>query len=97
NSNWEEKVSAIGGQLRKELAPCRDFSYVADVRVLGAIGVVELNDAVDSARLMPFFIEQGVWVRPFGKIVYLMPPYIITPAELTCLTTAVVKAVATLK
>lgn len=97
NSNWEEKVSAIGEQLRKELAPCRDFSYVADVRVLGAIGVVELNDAVDSARLMPLFIEQGVWVRPFGKIVYLMPPYIITPAELTCLTAAVVKAVATLK
>lgn len=97
NSNWEEKVAAISAQLRKELAPCKDFSFVADVRVLGAIGVVELNDAVDTARLMPFFIEQGVWIRPFGKIIYLMPPYIIESEQLSRLTAAVNKAVATLK
>jgi adenosylmethionine---8-amino-7-oxononanoate aminotransferase len=96
NSNWQEQVASISRQLCEELAPCKEFSYVAEVRVLGAIGVVELHDYVDNTRLMPLFIEQGVWVRPFGKIIYLMPPYIISSEQLSQLTSAVVKVIATL-
>ena len=82
--------------MREELAPCKDFSYVADVRVLGAIGVVELENAVDTSQLMPLFVELGVWIRPFGNIIYLMPPFIIGQDELSKLTSAVLKVVATL-
>src|SRR5690606_31908016 len=77
NSNWQSTVSNISKQMLEELTPCRDFSYVVDVRVLGAIGVVELQDSVDTSKLMPLFIEQGVWIRPFGKIIYLMPSFVI--------------------
>jgi len=96
NSNWQEKVTRISQQLREELAPCKEFSFVEDVRVLGAIGVVELNSEVDTKLLMPLFIEQGVWIRPFGKIIYLMPPFIIESDQLSRLTSAVLKAVSTL-
>jgi len=96
NSDWENTVAAIGQQMREELAPCKDFSYVADVRVLGAIGVVELENAVDTSQLMPLFVELGVWIRPFGNIIYLMPPFIISKDDLSKLTSAVLKVVATL-
>ncbi len=96
NSNWKEKVAAINRQLSIELAPCKEFSFVEDVRVLGAIGVVELNSDVDLKKLVSQFIELGVWIRPFGKIIYLMPPYIIDNERLSLLTSAVLKAVATL-
>src|SRR5690606_28579181 len=96
NSNWQERVTAIEQQLRDELAPCKEFSYVKAVRTLGAIGVVELNEAVTSSALVSLFVEQGVWVRPFGNIIYLMPPFIITPEQLSQLTSAVLKVVATL-
>lgn len=96
NSNWQTTVASIGQQMREELAPCKDFSYVGDVRVLGAIGVVELENAVDTSKLMPLFIELGVWIRPFGNIIYLMPPFIISKDELSKLTSAVLKVVATL-
>jgi adenosylmethionine-8-amino-7-oxononanoate aminotransferase len=96
NSDWQTAVTAIGQQMREELAPCKEFSYVTDVRMLGAIGVVELENAVDTSKLMPLFIEQGVWVRPFGNIIYLMPPFIISKDELSKLTSAVIKVVAKL-
>ncbi len=94
NSNWQEKVAAISQQLREELAPCKEFSYVTDVRVLGAIGVVELADDIDTSKLLPLFEEHGVWIRPFGKIVYLMPPFVINSEQLSRLTSAVLKVVA---
>jgi len=96
NSDWQTTVAAIGQQMREELAPCNDFSYVSDVRVLGAIGVVELENAVDTSKLMPLFVELGVWIRPFGNIIYLMPPFIIGKDQLSKLTSAVLKVVATL-
>lgn len=96
NSDWQTTVARIEQQMKTELLPCKDFSYVKDVRTLGAIGVIELNSAVDSSQLVPLFVAQGVWVRPFGNIIYLMPPFIIATEELSRLTSAVLKVVSTL-
>lgn len=88
-SDWQKKVLAIEEQLIEDLAPCQDLSNVKEVRCLGAIGVVEVNEPVDMAIIQKQFVDKGVWVRPFGKNVYLMPPFIITKEELTKLCTAV--------
>jgi adenosylmethionine-8-amino-7-oxononanoate aminotransferase len=88
-NDWSDKVSAIASQLQHELAACAAIPGVAHVRSLGAIGVVELTKAVDMAQIQPAFVRNGVWIRPFGKLVYIMPPYIITPAELSRLTGAI--------
>jgi len=89
SSPWEETIARIENQLRSELIPCQELSIVADVRVKGAIGVVELKETLDMKKLQAEFVKEGVWIRPFNKLVYIMPPYIIKEGELTHLTEAI--------
>jgi len=89
DSPWQQNIANVEQGLVKGLAPCLQLESVKDVRVLGAIGVVELHQAVDMKTIQPMFVDAGVWIRPFGKLVYLMPPYIINDAELGILTAAV--------
>ncbi len=92
-SNWQNKIADIEQQLRCELEPAQNADSVADVRVLGAIGVLEMRAPVDMASLQKFFLDQGVWIRPFSKLIYLMPPYTICSKDLSRLTGALLKAV----
>ncbi len=92
--DWRSTIRAIETHLKAELEPCRSLAAVKDVRVLGAIGVVELHDPVDMSAIQPRFVESGVWLRPFGRLIYTMPPYIIQPTELTTITRAIYQIVA---
>lgn len=96
DGQWRGRVAAIEAQLARELEPCRGLPAVADVRVLGAIGVVELERPVDMARVQPAFVERGVWIRPFGPLVYTMPPFITTAEDLTRITDAIREVVTSL-
>ncbi len=91
-SNWQNKVRRIEAQLLEELKPATKLKNVADVRVLGAIGVIEMTQPVDMKKLQAFFVQEGVWVRPFGRLLYIMPPYIISSQDLQCVTTTLVQA-----
>jgi adenosylmethionine-8-amino-7-oxononanoate aminotransferase len=93
-SGWQQKVEDIEKQLLRGLEPCRRLEQVADVRCLGAIGVVELHQPVNMASIQERFVERGVWVRPFGKLVYVMPPYCIESDDLDQLCRALVEVVA---
>jgi adenosylmethionine-8-amino-7-oxononanoate aminotransferase len=88
-----EQVAGIAAQLVEALVPCRGLPGVHDVRCKGAIGVVQLDRVPDLDALRHRFVEAGVWVRPFGDVVYLMPPFVIDSDELAGLTDAVIRVV----
>ncbi len=90
---WQERIANIERQLRTELSQASSFKGVKDVRVLGGIGVIETRTTVNMARMQQRFVEEGVWIRPFGRLCYLMPPYIIQEEELSHLTHSLVKIV----
>lgn len=91
-SNWCSNINRIEKILNEGLAPCRNLPGIADVRVLGAIGVVEMNEPVDVASIQEKLVAQGVWLRPFGRLVYTMPSYIISSEQLKVITSAIYEA-----
>ena len=93
--NWQQRVADINDQLQ-QLHQCMELKDVADVRTLGAIGVVELSDevgSIDVATIQAYFVEKGVWIRPFGKLIYLMPPYISDENSIKTLCNAIYSAI----
>jgi adenosylmethionine-8-amino-7-oxononanoate aminotransferase len=91
---WRERVAAIESALRSGLEPARDLPGVADVRVLGAIGVIETTEPIDVAKVQSAVLDRGVWLRPFGRLLYAMPPYVIGSDDLSAVTAAMVAAAA---
>jgi len=85
STNWQARISDIEQQLKSGLAPAKDFDNVTDVRCLGAVGVIETKKPVDVAQIQKQFVAEGIWVRPFGTRVYVMPPYIISKSDLDTL------------
>lgn len=87
--DWQTRVKTISQQLLAGLAPCRELGLVKDVRVLGAIGVVELFEPVEMKQIQPMLVDAGIWLRPFGRLLYTMPPYVISEEQLAFLCRAV--------
>jgi adenosylmethionine-8-amino-7-oxononanoate aminotransferase len=92
-SPWQERIAAMSRAFQRHLSPCMDWDGVAEVRIKGGIGVLELKQAVNMVTITKRFVDKGVWIRPFGKLVYVMPPYIINDEELKLLLTAMTEAV----
>ncbi|GAB1265093.1 adenosylmethionine--8-amino-7-oxononanoate transaminase [Aurantivibrio infirmus] len=93
SSSWQNRVLEIEKKLSTLLAPCRAFDSVAEVRALAGIAVVEFHEAINIERFQSACVEQGVWIRPFGKLAYVMPPYIITDSELETVAVAIINAI----
>ena len=87
SSDWQGQVASIENALKEDLFELKTHREVKDVRVLGAIGVVQLVENIDIEKIIPQFIKKGVWIRPFKDLVYVMPPYVISKEELSTLTT----------
>ncbi len=89
SNDWEQRILEIASLLKSELEVYRDNKSVKDVRVLGAIGVVETHDIIDVAKAQKIFVDNGVWIRPFGHLIYIMPPYVIDDNQLKSLCRAI--------
>jgi adenosylmethionine-8-amino-7-oxononanoate aminotransferase len=96
NSDWQDNIADIEAVLHSELSPLREHEKVADVRILGAIGVVELTEEMNMETVQNLLIENGVWLRPYGKLLYTMPPFIINKQELLLITKAIKVVIETL-
>lgn len=94
SGGWAARVKKIETQLKTALLPLKSRRGVRDARVLGTIGVIETEEPVNMAELQRRFVDAGVWIRPFGRLIYIMPPYIITGAQLEKLTQAIDKVTA---
>ncbi|MDT8441426.1 MAG: adenosylmethionine--8-amino-7-oxononanoate transaminase [Desulfuromonadales bacterium] len=94
DSPWQQRIAAMECTFTEKLMPCRDWPGVADVRIKGGIGVVELEQPVDMAAITRAFVDRGVWIRPFGRLVYVMPPYMISADDLQVLLTAMTDTIA---
>lgn len=92
-SGWQEKVKHIESLLKEQMEIAKTFDNVNEVRVLGAIGVLEMKESVDVGEFQKLCVKEGIWVRPFGKLVYIMPPFIITDKELTFLVEKLLKII----
>jgi adenosylmethionine-8-amino-7-oxononanoate aminotransferase len=92
-SPWQQTISKIEKQLIDSLSVCAALPQVADVRVLGAVGIVELQYSIDLTTMQQAFVDKGVWIRPFRNLIYIMPPYIITPQQLSQLTQAIFEVI----
>jgi adenosylmethionine-8-amino-7-oxononanoate aminotransferase len=90
---WQQQILDIEAGMETGFAAAKDLPQVADVRVLGGVGVIELVEPVNMTQVQPMFVEQGVWVRPFGKHVYILPPYVISKQDLAFLCNAMVNVV----
>ena len=89
---WRRDIARINAALDSGLAPARQLDGVADVRTLGAVGVIQLDGPVDVAAASATALDHGVWIRPFRDLIYTMPPYISTDEDLSVITTALVAA-----
>ncbi|MDO6512972.1 adenosylmethionine--8-amino-7-oxononanoate transaminase [Neptuniibacter sp. 2_MG-2023] len=94
HNDWKQDVARIEQSLKLGLSEASTLEGVAEVRCLGAIGVIEMKEAVNTVKIQKLFIERGLWIRPFGKLVYVMPPYIMQDDDLNQLTTGMVDAIA---
>lgn len=92
-SNWQKNIQRIESQLNEGLSICNTLNHVQEVRVLGAIGVIEMKQPVNMKSITEAFVDEGVWIRPFGKLVYLMPPFIINDTDLKKLTSSLVNVI----
>ncbi|MDQ6973324.1 MAG: aminotransferase class III-fold pyridoxal phosphate-dependent enzyme, partial [Mariprofundaceae bacterium] len=90
DSPWQQRIQCIERQLQEGLSPCLEHPHVANVRILGAMGVIEMKEAIDVAKIQEKLIEQGVWLRPFGRLIYTMPPFVMGEEDVQQLTSAMV-------
>jgi adenosylmethionine-8-amino-7-oxononanoate aminotransferase len=90
---WQRIISNIEQQLEAGLSPVRELEQVAEVRVLGAIGVIEMKRPVEMSKIQKALVDKGVWIRPFGKLIYTLPPYVINDDDLALLCNAIVSVI----
>tara|TARA_B110000444_G_C18763721_1_gene558876 strand:- start:268 stop:1311 length:1044 start_codon:yes stop_codon:yes gene_type:complete len=91
---WQRTIANMQAQLEVGLSPARELKSVANVRTLGGIGVVEMKEPVDMRQIQPMFVDRGIWIRPFGNLVYTMPPFITSDSDIKTLTAGIVDTLA---